>query len=160
MVICYCQQKRAQKNSFLSQTTRHAFYFYHNFYLLCFFILVLLLLKLIFIVAILPFLLLVLSLIVVFFYFLFFYFFLINWDWTYLVAMIHLCKLQLIIIFVVQIDCDKTIMVTLKHDDKLKDGSECAFQVLTNFTLSVREFLICILLYYMWTFLYSINWKI
>ncbi|XP_027095162.2 protein transport protein SEC24 C [Coffea arabica] len=26
------------------------------------------------------------------------------------------------------IDCDKTIMVTLKHDDKLQDGSECAFQ--------------------------------
>ena len=159
MVICYCQQKRAQKNSFLSQATRHAFYFYLNFYLLCFFILVLLLLKLIFIVAILPFLLLVFSLIVcvcVFFLFIIIF----NWDWTYLVAMIHLCKLQLIIIFVVQIDCDKTIMVTLKHDDKLKDGSECAFQVLTNFTLSVREFLICILLHYMWTFLYSINWKI
>lgn len=29
----------------------------------------------------------------------------------------------------VQIDCDKTVMVTLKHDDKLQDGSECAFQV-------------------------------
>jgi len=28
-----------------------------------------------------------------------------------------------------QIDCDKTIMVTLKHDDKLQDGAECAFQV-------------------------------
>ncbi|KAI5426140.1 hypothetical protein KIW84_031821 [Lathyrus oleraceus] len=26
------------------------------------------------------------------------------------------------------IDCDKTFMVTLKHDDKLQDGSECAFQ--------------------------------
>uniref|UniRef100_A0A2N9IA56 Sec23/Sec24 trunk domain-containing protein n=1 Tax=Fagus sylvatica TaxID=28930 RepID=A0A2N9IA56_FAGSY len=26
------------------------------------------------------------------------------------------------------IDCDKTIMVTLKHDDKLQDGSECLFQ--------------------------------
>ncbi|CAI9115465.1 OLC1v1016370C3 [Oldenlandia corymbosa var. corymbosa] len=26
------------------------------------------------------------------------------------------------------IDCDKTIMVTLKHVDKLQDGSECAFQ--------------------------------
>ncbi|KAJ8542302.1 hypothetical protein K7X08_017168 [Anisodus acutangulus] len=26
------------------------------------------------------------------------------------------------------IDCDKTIMVTLKHDDKLQDGSECSFQ--------------------------------
>ena len=29
----------------------------------------------------------------------------------------------------VQIDCDKTIMVTLKHEDKLQDGSECSFQV-------------------------------
>lgn len=28
-----------------------------------------------------------------------------------------------------QIDCNKAIMVTLKHDDKLQDGSECAFQV-------------------------------
>lgn len=28
-----------------------------------------------------------------------------------------------------QIDCDKTIMVMLKHDDKLQDGSECSFQV-------------------------------
>ncbi|MCD7454105.1 hypothetical protein HAX54_023467 [Datura stramonium] len=27
------------------------------------------------------------------------------------------------------IDCDKTIMVTLKHDDKLQDGSECSFQL-------------------------------
>ncbi|XWS15138.1 hypothetical protein CRYUN_Cryun35bG0068400 [Craigia yunnanensis] len=26
------------------------------------------------------------------------------------------------------IDCDKCIFVTLKHDDKLQDGSECAFQ--------------------------------
>ncbi|XP_044509940.1 protein transport protein Sec24-like At4g32640 isoform X3 [Mangifera indica] len=25
-------------------------------------------------------------------------------------------------------DCDKSILVTLKHDDKLQDGSECAFQ--------------------------------
>jgi hypothetical protein len=31
--------------------------------------------------------------------------------------------------FSLQIDCDKTIMVTLKHDDKLQDGTECAFQV-------------------------------
>lgn len=28
-----------------------------------------------------------------------------------------------------QIDCDKAIMVSLKHDDKLPDGSEFAFQV-------------------------------
>ncbi|KAK3032913.1 hypothetical protein RJ639_034961 [Escallonia herrerae] len=27
------------------------------------------------------------------------------------------------------IDCDKTVLVTLKHDDKLQDGSECAFQI-------------------------------
>ena len=33
-----------------------------------------------------------------------------------------------------QIDCDKTIMVTLKHDDKLQDGSECLFQVSMNFS--------------------------
>ncbi|MBA0574844.1 hypothetical protein Golob_024371, partial [Gossypium lobatum] len=26
------------------------------------------------------------------------------------------------------IDCDKCILVTLKHDDKLQDGSECGFQ--------------------------------
>ncbi|CAK9882645.1 unnamed protein product [Sphagnum jensenii] len=26
------------------------------------------------------------------------------------------------------IDCDKTIMVTFKHDDKFQDGSECSFQ--------------------------------
>lgn len=32
-----------------------------------------------------------------------------------------------------QIDCDKAIMVTLKHDDKLQDGSECAFQVHATF---------------------------
>lgn len=28
-----------------------------------------------------------------------------------------------------QIDSDKTIMVTFKHDDKFQEGSECAFQV-------------------------------
>ncbi|XP_065854000.1 protein transport protein SEC24 B-like [Euphorbia lathyris] len=32
------------------------------------------------------------------------------------------------------IDCDKTIMVTLKHDDKLPDGSECAFQCALLYT--------------------------
>ncbi|XP_015887569.3 protein transport protein SEC24 C [Ziziphus jujuba] len=32
------------------------------------------------------------------------------------------------------IDCDKTIMVTLKHDDKLQDGSECAFQCAVLYT--------------------------
>lgn len=30
-----------------------------------------------------------------------------------------------------QIDCDKTIMVTLKHDEKLQDGAECSFQAMT-----------------------------
>lgn len=29
-----------------------------------------------------------------------------------------------------QIDSDKTIMVTFKHDDKLQENSECAFQVM------------------------------
>ncbi|KAI8528602.1 hypothetical protein RHMOL_Rhmol12G0160500 [Rhododendron molle] len=33
-----------------------------------------------------------------------------------------------------KIDCDKTIMVTLKHDDKLQDGSECAFQCALLYT--------------------------
>ncbi|KAM1328844.1 hypothetical protein EV1_012916 [Malus domestica] len=32
------------------------------------------------------------------------------------------------------IDCDKTIMVTLKHDDKLQDGSECGFQCAVLYT--------------------------
>lgn len=32
------------------------------------------------------------------------------------------------------IDCDKAIMVTLKHDDKLQDGSECAFQCALLYT--------------------------
>ncbi|PHT46967.1 Protein transport protein-like, partial [Capsicum baccatum] len=32
------------------------------------------------------------------------------------------------------IDCDKTIMVTLKHDDKLQEGSECSFQSAVLYT--------------------------
>ncbi|KAJ8760665.1 hypothetical protein K2173_017643 [Erythroxylum novogranatense] len=32
------------------------------------------------------------------------------------------------------IDCDKTLMVTLKHDDKLQDGSECSFQCAVLYT--------------------------
>ncbi|XP_058102965.1 protein transport protein SEC24 C-like [Magnolia sinica] len=32
------------------------------------------------------------------------------------------------------IDCDKTIMVTFKHDDKFQDGSECAFQCALLYT--------------------------
>ncbi|GAV90421.1 Gelsolin domain-containing protein/zf-Sec23_Sec24 domain-containing protein/Sec23_trunk domain-containing protein/Sec23_helical domain-containing protein/Sec23_BS domain-containing protein [Cephalotus follicularis] len=32
------------------------------------------------------------------------------------------------------IDCDKSIMVTLKHDDKLQDGSECSFQCALLYT--------------------------
>ncbi|XP_028081597.1 protein transport protein Sec24-like At4g32640 isoform X1 [Camellia sinensis] len=32
------------------------------------------------------------------------------------------------------IDSDKTLMVTLKHDDKLQDGSECAFQCALLYT--------------------------
>jgi len=40
----------------------------------------------------------------------------------------------------VQIDCDKTIMVSLKHDDKLQDGSECSFQVQIYFESSAMSF--------------------
>ncbi|XVE55330.1 hypothetical protein DITRI_Ditri03aG0150000 [Diplodiscus trichospermus] len=32
------------------------------------------------------------------------------------------------------IDCDKCILVTLKHDDKLQDGSECSFQCALLYT--------------------------
>ncbi|GFP82423.1 protein transport protein sec24-like cef [Phtheirospermum japonicum] len=32
------------------------------------------------------------------------------------------------------IDCDKTIMVALKHDDKLQEGSECSFQCALLYT--------------------------
>ncbi|WOG83090.1 hypothetical protein DCAR_0102264 [Daucus carota subsp. sativus] len=32
------------------------------------------------------------------------------------------------------IDCDKTIMVTLKHDEKLQDGAECSFQCALLYT--------------------------
>ncbi|GLT85060.1 hypothetical protein SLE2022_032620 [Rubroshorea leprosula] len=32
------------------------------------------------------------------------------------------------------IDCDKSILVTLKHDDKMQDGSECAFQCALLYT--------------------------
>ncbi|CAA0811286.1 Protein transport protein Sec24-like [Striga hermonthica] len=32
------------------------------------------------------------------------------------------------------IDCDKTIMVTLKHDDKLQESSECSFQCALLYT--------------------------
>ncbi|XP_031111153.1 protein transport protein Sec24-like At4g32640 [Ipomoea triloba] len=32
------------------------------------------------------------------------------------------------------VDCDKTIMVTLKHDEKLQDASECAFQCALLYT--------------------------
>ncbi|KAL0429643.1 UNVERIFIED_CONTAM: protein transport protein Sec24-like CEF [Sesamum radiatum] len=34
----------------------------------------------------------------------------------------------------VSIDCDKTIMVSLKHDDKLQEGTECAFQCALLYT--------------------------
>jgi len=43
------------------------------------------------------------------------------------------CSISGLIFIFLQIDCDKTFMVTLKHDDKLQDGSECAFQVLEKF---------------------------
>ncbi|XP_051147877.1 protein transport protein Sec24-like CEF [Andrographis paniculata] len=32
------------------------------------------------------------------------------------------------------IDCDKTLMVSLKHDDKLREGSECSFQCALLYT--------------------------
>ncbi|CAN8268324.1 unnamed protein product [Cochlearia groenlandica] len=32
------------------------------------------------------------------------------------------------------IDCDKSVMVTLKHDDKLQDGAECGFQCAVLYT--------------------------
>ena len=32
-------------------------------------------------------------------------------------------------IIMFQIDCDKTVMVTFKHDEKLQDASQCCFQV-------------------------------
>ncbi|CAL1382089.1 unnamed protein product [Linum trigynum] len=37
------------------------------------------------------------------------------------------------------IDCDKAIMVTLKHDDKLQDGAECAFQCALLYTTVYGE---------------------
>jgi hypothetical protein len=49
------------------------------------------------------------------------------------VVLFTMFSLSLTHLSTLQIDCDKTIMVTLKHDDKLQDGSECAFQVQVNF---------------------------
>lgn len=46
----------------------------------------------------------------------------------------------------IQVDCDKTIMVTLKHDEKLQDGSECAFQVHCH-CISLSLFLLFIYFY-------------
>lgn len=52
--------------------------------------------------------------------------------------MLHICRLWDRFVYsstnlhLSQIDCDKTIMVSLKHDDKLQEGSECAFQVLLH----------------------------
>ncbi|CAN8327041.1 unnamed protein product [Cochlearia groenlandica] len=37
------------------------------------------------------------------------------------------------------IDCDKAVMVTLKHDDKLQDGAECAFQCALLYTTIYGE---------------------
>ncbi|KVI12187.1 Gelsolin domain-containing protein [Cynara cardunculus var. scolymus] len=37
------------------------------------------------------------------------------------------------------IDCDKSIMVTLKHDDKLQDGTECSFQCALLYTTVYGE---------------------
>jgi hypothetical protein len=40
---------------------------------------------------------------------------------------------------VVQIDSDKTVMVTFKHDDKLQENAECGFQVM-DFFFSFPQF--------------------
>ncbi|CAM6106579.1 unnamed protein product [Calypogeia fissa] len=37
------------------------------------------------------------------------------------------------------IDCDKTIMVTFKHDDKFQDGAECCFQCALLYTTLTGE---------------------
>eukprot|EP00252_Welwitschia_mirabilis_P020316 TRINITY_DN4950_c0_g1_i1.p1 TRINITY_DN4950_c0_g1~~TRINITY_DN4950_c0_g1_i1.p1 ORF type:complete len:1152 (-),score=243.05 TRINITY_DN4950_c0_g1_i1:556-4011(-) len=37
------------------------------------------------------------------------------------------------------IDCDKTIMVTFKHDDKFQEGSECCFQCAILYTTVLGE---------------------
>ncbi|CAN7022267.1 unnamed protein product [Brassica rapa subsp. trilocularis] len=37
------------------------------------------------------------------------------------------------------IDCDKAVMVTLKHDDKLQDGAECGFQCALLYTTITGE---------------------
>ncbi|KAG7559637.1 Sec23/Sec24 helical domain superfamily [Arabidopsis thaliana x Arabidopsis arenosa] len=37
------------------------------------------------------------------------------------------------------IDCDKAVMVTLKHDDKLQDGAECGFQCALLYTTMSGE---------------------
>lgn len=43
------------------------------------------------------------------------------------------------------IDCDKTFMVTLKHDDKLQDGSKCAFQCALLYTTVYGQRRICVI---------------
>lgn len=42
------------------------------------------------------------------------------------------CFRSIEVCVILQIDSDKTIMVTFKHDDKLQEGFECAFQVVIN----------------------------
>ena len=51
-----------------------------------------------------------------------------------------------------QIDCDKTLMVTLKHDDKLPDGAECAFQVQLFLLIYLRGYVFWFRIYILGTF--------
>jgi hypothetical protein len=37
------------------------------------------------------------------------------------------------VFMLVQIDSDKTVMVTFKHDDKFQENAECGFQVIMTF---------------------------
>lgn len=43
-------------------------------------------------------------------------------------------------ILVVQIDSDKTVMVTFKHDDKFQENAECGFQVMNNYFFCFSAF--------------------
>ncbi|XP_078433802.1 protein transport protein SEC24 C-like [Wolffia australiana] len=51
----------------------------------------------------------------------------------------HFCKRIPTDIDLPAIDCDKTIMVTFKHDDKFQEGTECAFQCALLYTTMYGE---------------------
>jgi hypothetical protein len=47
--------------------------------------------------------------------------------------LLSICQyLKTLLWALVQVDSDKAIMVTFKHDDKLQENSECAFQVISS----------------------------